>query len=960
VSPDRLKKIEQIYHQAREVEAGQRPTFLQQLCGDDVYLREQVERLFAEESHLESFLEPQPKPSWIGRRVGSHEFLALLGKGGMGEVYRARDLKLKRDVALKVLPEAFARDPGRMARFQREAEILASLNHPNIAAIYDLEEADGSRLLVLELVEGETLAERLKRGPIPLDEAVLIAKQIVDALEAAHDREIVHRDLKPGNVKRTPEGTVKVLDFGLAKVAQSALTSEQGFSNSPTLMGGSMSGAILGTAAYMSPEQARGQTVDGRTDIWAFGCLLYEMLTGKQAFTGETITDVLAKVLEGQPRWDALPAETPSSIRFLLEAALNKDPKQRLQHIGDAKLLLNRPATLDKSATTTVRALGSRRAWLAAAALIVALVGVLIQSTLYLLRAPEGKTAIRLEMATPGILSGTPTQPQFAISPDGQYVAYVAQADGKSAIWIRLIGEDHAQPLTGTENGSAPFWLPDSRNIAFFADGKLKKISITGGSATMVSNRGQPLGGTWNRDGIILFSAAPRRTALEIVRMSDQGGAITPVGLHKDGFVEVFPQFLPDARHFLYVSLPDPSGPGASGELYAGSLEGGPPVHIMSFGPLGIDFPGQYAAAGYLLFVRDGILMAQRFDEKRLALEGDPVAIAEHAGPFSVSLQQTLVYQPFNAQRTVLARQQVVWFDRDGKRGPPVGMPGIFGSLRLSPDGHRLALDRTNAGNTDVWVIDLDRGIPDKLTFDPAVDQYARWSPDGNRIVFASTRSGGLKMFTRSSVTGGRDQDLPSETPPGLQDIPHDWSRDGKYIVFVRRPVSGSEIWIKPMFGDEKPFPFVQANHSQHASPRLSPNSRWLAYGTNENETGTFQIVVHAFPDPNGKKWTVTAGGGLYPTWGRNGRELYYLTPDGKLMAVPVREDGNKLDFGKPTLLFQSPLTALGPSGADRYDASPDGNRFIFIANNNTNPANPNNSDKLSVILNWTALLGKK
>jgi serine/threonine protein kinase len=503
----------------------------------------------------------------IGTQLGSHEITALLGKGGMGEVYRARDLKLKREVAIKILPEEFSRDADRVRRFQREAEMLASLNHPNIAGIHDLQEANGSRYLVLELVEGETLADRLKRGPIPLDEAVPIAKQIVDALEAAHDRGIVHRDLKPGNIKRTPEGTVKVLDFGLAKAAQGRLASEPGFSNSPTLMSGSMGGVILGTAPYMSPEQARGKQVDARTDIWAFGCVLYEMLTGQQAFTGETTTDVLAKVLEAQPKWEALPAETPSSIRFLLETALNKDPKQRLQYIADARPLLNRPATLDRSAAATVRARGGRRGWYAAAAALSLALAASVPATLYFLRAPEEKTAIRLEMQASGIQTAIQPNDSPAISPDSRYIAYATQADGKSAIWIRPMNEDQAHPLAGTENGTDPFWSPDSRYIAFVADGKLKKVSITGGPATtLVDTSVIPLPGTWNPDGVILFNSYRTGALPGIVRL-ESGGAVTAVGTYRDGSVDVLPQFLPDGRHFLYVLI----GPTGAAELYAGS-----------------------------------------------------------------------------------------------------------------------------------------------------------------------------------------------------------------------------------------------------------------------------------------------------------------------------------------------------------------------------------------------------
>jgi Tol biopolymer transport system component len=538
-------------------------------------------------------------------------------------------------------------------------------------------------------------------------------------------------------------------------------------------------------------------------------------------------------------------------------------------------------------------------------------------------------------------------------------VAYVAQADGKSSVWIRPIGELDARPLAGTENGSSPFWSPDSRSIAFFADGRLKKISIAGGSATTLTETDTvPSPGTWNRDGIILFSSIMRTfSASELVRISDSGGAVTPVNTQRDGTVKAFPQFLPDGRHFLYLSLTSPT---ARTELYAGSLDGGTPVLIMSSGTLatiigGVDFPGRYAAPGYLLFVRDGILMAQRFDEKHLTLTGEAVPIADPAGSFSVSAQQTIVYRHPQA---ISGAQQVVWVNRSGSRGPSVTMPGTFEGLRLSPDGRRLALDQNIGGNTDIWVIDLDRGIPNRLTTDPAVDEYPRFSPDGNQIVFTSRRSGVFRMFIGSSVTMGAEQPLPSETPSERSDVAEDWSLDKKYVVFVRatRDAPPFDIWVKPMFGDGKPFAFVQSSSFMYGQPRVSPNSRWLAYMT--NESGTYQIVVQTFPHPSEKKKQVTAQGGLYPTWRRDGRELYYLALDGKLMAVPVK-DGDQLEFGDPKPLFPAPLTIPSAPAPHLYDVSADGQRFVFIANN-ISPATPNNSGKLTVVLNWTSALRKK
>ena len=867
----------------------------------------------------------------IGTQLGSHEITALLGKGGMGEVYRARDLKLKREVAIKILPEEFSRDADRVSRFQHEAEVLASLNHPNIAAIHDLEETHGTRYLVLELVEGETLADRIARGPVPLDEALTIAKQICDALQAAHDCGIIHRDLKPANIKLAPGGKVKVLDFGLAK----ALTDASGnttLSNSPTLVSGSTGGVIIGTAPYMSPEQARGLEVDARTDIWAFGCVLYELLTSRPAFTGATATDIIAKIIERQPNWSLLPSETPSLVRTLLSSALTKDRAKRLQHIDDAQLFLNPSEVQPPSA---VPAHTSRRLWFITVALAAALLAALVPATLYFLRAPEEKTAIRFEMAAPGMQTVLQLDDSPAISPDGQYVAYVTQRDGKSAIWIRPIGEFQGRLLAGAENGRGPFWSPDSRYIAFVADGKLKKISIEGGPATtLVDTPVLPIPGTWNRDGVILFTST--KGGLPGTVRLESGGAVTPVETHHDGLAELLPQFLPDGRHFLYVV----TGPATRVDLYAGSLDGGAPVHVTSYAPLNpFNIPGRYAAPGDLLFVSNGVLMAQPFDEKHLALAGEPVPVAQPAGMFSASEQQTLVYQAVAQGTGAEGTQQVVWIDRNNKRGPPVMMPGTFGSVRLSRDGHQLALDQVKDGNRDIWVIDLDRGVPARLTTDPAADAYPRFSPDGKQIVFSSQRLGASRMFTRPSVTTGDDKSLPSDTPPpDIEDIAEDWSADGMYVVFVRAPISVtySEIWVKPMFGDGKPFAFVQSKSFLQGHPRLSPDSHWLAYTT--NESGSYQIVVQTFPHRSDKGGQVTSQGGLFPTWRRDGRELYYLALDGKMMAVPVKEDGDHINFGVPAPLFQAPLTVPSIPAAHKYDVSPDGKRFVFIADDNTKP----------------------
>jgi Tol biopolymer transport system component len=762
----------------------------------------------------------------IGTQLGSHEITALLGKGGMGEVYRARDLKLKREVAIKILPEEFSRDADRLSRFQREAEVLASLNHPNIAGIHDLQEANGSRFLVLELVEGKTLADRLKRGPIPLDEAVPIAKQIVDALEAAHDRGIVHRDLKPGNIKRTPEGTVKVLDFGLAKAAPDRLASEPGFSNSPTLVSGSMGGVILGTAPYMSPEQARGKQVDARTDIWAFGCVLYEMLTGQQTFTGETTTDILAKVLEAQPKWHALPVETPSSIRFLLEAALNKDQKERLQHIDDAKLLLNRPATLDKFATVAVRDRSGRRGWIAAASLALILAAALIPASLYFLRAPAELPVLRFEMPAAGI-SGTPV-----ISPDGQRIAYVANNSGKTAIWIRPFGSLAAQPLPGTENASGDglFWAPDSHRLAFYADRKLKNIDVVGGGVqTLCDAPPIPLPGTWNKDGVILFGSV-LDGASGIVRISDSGGTpvrVTTADPSKE--IQLIPRFLPDGRHFLFHIL---RGRGLSGNLYLGSLDSKSATHLMELSGVNEPTTGAEYAQGFLLFPRDKTLFAQPFDPVRGILGGEPSPVGENvSGNFSVSETGVLVYGPAPGRSGETAADRLSWLDRKGKPAGEMSTPGKVGSIRLFQDG-RIALDNGGLGpyDGDIWVVDA-RGVPIKVTSDnPNFDGYPVWSPDGMRLAFGSAREKGLpltKIYEKSANGLGAAEPLLLGEADTI-DFPLDWTTNN--IVFQRlKPANRtSEIWLLSM-PEKKTSAYVN-NGFNNIQGRVSPDGRYLAY----------------------------------------------------------------------------------------------------------------------------------
>jgi Tol biopolymer transport system component len=864
----------------------------------------------------------------------------------MGIVFRARDTQLLRDVALKFLPDHFATDPDRLGRFQREAQVLASLNHPNIAQIYGFQQTANSGAIVMELVEGETLADRLKCGPLALEQVILISRQIVEALDAAHKRNIIHRDLKPANIKVTPDGKVKVLDFGLAKALadeDSALDA----SNSPTMMSRSIVGAIMGTAAYMSPEQARGSTLDARTDIWSFGCVLYELLTAKPVFTGATVTDIIAKVIESQPDWNLLPPETPNLMRTLLLSALTKDRAERLQHIDDARVFLN---TAEIPTLSAAPARARARGKIVTAALAIALAAALVPAARYFLQTPEEKPEIRFEIPVPGI---TP-----AISHDGQTVAYTAQSGDKTAIWIRPMKELKAHLLPGTENGGIPFWSPDDRYLGFFADGnKLKKIPVGGGNATTLTDMAIPAPGDWSRDGIILFSAVAGTAAPAIVSISESGGPVTQV-TKPTTLGHVSPQFLPDGRHFLYVE----TGPqGEHPALFAGSLDGASPTRILTSGDLSLgNYTGRFVLPGYLLFLREGVLMAQSFDPKRLALTGEPVTIAEHAGPVSASDQGTLVYRDSAAYAGLVGGGQLLWMDRDGKPGPSVGMSSVYNSLRLSPDGHRVAVDPLIGGNTDIWVIDLDRGIPNRLTVDPARDFWPIWSPDGKRIVFTSLRGAGtMKIFQRSAIAIGGDEAIPIGSEPDNNEGAADWSPDGMYLVFMRntpKNPSAVEAWIKPMSGDGKPFLYSAV--SRNFGYRIAPNGRWIAYVA--TESGINQVVVQTFPDPKGGTWQVTARGGVFPTWRGDSGELYYIALDGKLMAVPVKE-GSNFEPGEPKALFQTPLTTRqSPTPVIRYDASHDGKRFLFIAPATTGNASGTTSETMTAIVNWTAALRKK
>jgi serine/threonine protein kinase/Tol biopolymer transport system component len=853
----------------------------------------------------------------------------------MGEVYRARDTKLKRDVAIKTLPDEFSHDADRLSRFQREAEVLASLNHPNIAAIYDLEEAEGARFLVLELVEGETLADRIARGPIPIDEALQIAKSICEALEAAHEQGIVHRDLKPANIKITPDGKVKVLDFGLAKAMEQSPAIA--LSNSPTLisMAASNAGVILGTAGYMSPEQAKGKTVDKRTDMWALGCVLYEMLSGKPVFRGEDVTEILASVVKSEPDWAALPVNTPAPVRRLLRRCLEKDRKRRMESAADARLEIEEALTAPVAAEVapTARAGSNRLLW---AAFLVSVAAALGVAVVHLREAPPAAPPeSRLEVTTP------PTDDpfSFAISPDGRRLVFVGSKDGRSQLWVRSLDSVAARPLAGTEDASYPFWSPDSASVGFFANSKLRRVDIAGGSSQVIANGGAGAGrgGAWNGQGIIVYASG---AGSPLVKVPASGGEPVAVTHLENGQASHrFPQFLPDGKHFIYFVL----GPQS---IYLGSLDGTPPRRILNSDAAAVVSP-----MGYLLFPQQTTLFAQAFDFKKLELRGNPVAIADQfafdqplGAPGYSTASDVVAYRTGSAAVT----RQLSWFDRSGKIEGSVGAPDSANLLdvALSPDGKRVAVGRTVAGNTDVWLVDADRGVPTRFTFDAANEIEPAWSPDGSRVVFQSNRSGAFDLYARASTSAGGDE-LLLQSDQGK--APNSWSADGRFLLFRSiDPKTGMDLWVLPLSGDKKPFPFLKTPFEERDG-EFSPDGRWVAYQS--NESGRFEIYVLPFPGPGGK-FQISTNGGAQPRWNKNGKEIFYISLDSKMTAAAVKlsPDGQSLETGATATLF--PVRIAGGSLASfykqQYDVSSDGQRFLVNLAKDEGTTSP-----ITLILNW-------
>ena len=852
-----------------------------------------------------------------GTKLGSYEVVTQIGAGGMGEVYQAHDTKLGRDVAIKVLPEAFAHDPDRLSRFQREAKMLAALNHPNIATIHGLEQSGGTSYLVMELVSGETLQERVKgEGPVPVEEALAIAKQIAEALEAAHEKGIIHRDLKPANVKLTPEGKVKVLDFGLAK-AFAGDTSTEDLSNSPTLSrAATIQGVILGTAAYMSPEQARGKAVDKRTDIWAFGCVLYELLTGKQTFHGEDVTDILAAVVRAEPDWTALPAKTPSTTRTLLSRCLRKDRRQRISDATDVRIEIEDAiaAPKDSGATQAAPAITSKLllAVGAVAAVLVVLLGVTSWGWWRSTR-PVEHPLVRLDVDLgPDVVLRSLAGADAILSPDGTRLVYVSQG----RLFTRRLDQPNAAELAGTQGAFAPFFSPDGQWVAFFTPGKLNKISVEGGAAVTLCEAANGRSGSWGEDGNIIATLAIDGG---LSRIPSAGGPPTPVtDLQSGEQTHRWPQILPGGKAVLFTAAT--AGVGFDGaNIEVMSLVDHHRETLVRGGTY-----GRYLPSGHLIYINRGTLFAVPFDVDRLEVRGTPAPVLDQVGystingsaQFDFSQSGTLIYRSRGAAGADLVTVQ--WLDGAGKTQPLLAKPGGYQRPRVSPDGQRLALD----DGSDIWVYEARRDTMTRLTFGGGTNIAPVWTPDGHYIVFGGT--GG--MWWVRSDGASKPQPL---TQGKTGEIPFSFTPDGKRLGFIEPGSGGFDLWTVPLESDSaalragKPEVFLQTPADER-QPAFSPDGRWLAYSS--NESGTIQVYVRAFPDKGGK-WQISNSGGVYPLWSRNGHELLFETLDNHIMVAAYAVKGDSFEADKPRMWTEKQLGGT----LINFDLAPDGKRIAAL-----------------------------
>ncbi len=879
-----------------------------------------------------------------GTKLGPYEVQSPLGAGGMGEVYRASDTRLDRTVAVKILPAHLSQNAEAKSRFGREARAISSLSHPNICHLYDVGEQDGTSYLVMEYLEGETLADRLRKGPLPLDQVLKVGTEICQGLEKAHRSGIVHRDLKPSNIMLTKSG-VKLMDFGLAKPTTAAV---QGSSSPVPLATMSqpltVEGTVVGTFQYMSPEQVEGKEADARSDIFAFGAVLYEMITGHRAFEGKTTASTIAAILAAEPQpISTLQPLSPTALERIVQGCLAKDPDERLQTAHDVRVQLNWIAQSGSQSAMPARALPSRRrwdraGWLFAVVLLLLLVAgsVAWWSSLH---APVRAMHFNSPVPFPAN--------DLSLSPDGRFVALVAYSDqaNRNMIWRYEVGSRQATAVPGTEDASHPFWSPDGRSLGFFAQGRLKKIdAFSGTSAQALCDAPHGRGGAWNRDGVILFSP---EVFTGVYRVSSAGG--TPVQVTKpdpSGFESShrWPSFLPDQRHFLYTAA-NFSGRFDKNVVYVGALDTNEKVQVVSAAS-----NAAYADPGYLLYWRDGALVAQRFDPRSFAVSGEPHTISDEVqyfpqtdlAVFNVAGKATLAVQT----RKGASKSQLLWFNRSGKQvGAVAAPPGEFANPGLSPDGRRMVIDQTDSDgrHQNIWIHELANNAMTRLTFSPGLNQDAVWSPDGRRLAYGSSKKLNFSIFQKNADGSGSEEEIADLGV--MQQNPWDWSRDGKFLLLRK----DQELWYMSL-EDRQAKPFLPGQ-SPARNAQFSPDGKWVAYSS--NETGNWEVYVSAFPNPT-SKWQVSRGGGEEPRWRRDGKELFYLSSDGKMSAVPVKV-GNSFEAGPPDTLFQThPRQPVSAMDFFSYDVTADGQRFLI----NTKVDEPS-APPLSIVLNWASDLEK-
>ena len=889
-------------------------------------------------------------------RLGPYEIVAPLGAGGMGEVYRARDTRLERTVAIKILPAHLSSDPVRKQRFEREAKTISGLNHPHICVLYDFGHQDGIDFLVMECVEGETLAKRLEKGPIPLDQVLKFGGQIADALDKAHRSGVVHRDLKPGNIMLTPTGA-KLLDFGLAKPAvpltSGATLTAAATQTTPV----TQEGMILGTFQYMSPEQIEGKELDGRSDIFSLGAVLYEMLAGQQAFPGKSQLSVASAILEKEPApISNIKPMTPPALDHAIRRCLAKDPEERWQMTRDLSLELKWIAELGSQtglAPRPAQGSGTRWLWMTAALALVALLAGL--GLAHFWQVVPVRHVVRSSILPPENLFFSANASEWAslaLSPDGKrLVVGVTGQTSREILYVRSLDALSGQILTGTEGATFPFWSADGRSLGFFADGQLKKIDSSGGPVQELCPAPQGRGGTWGKDGVIVFAPSPFTGLLRVAATGGTPVAATKLDTPRHEDSHRWPQFLPDGRHFLYLAR---TSDRSSSEIHLASLDTAESTSVVRANGNPV-----FAASGFLLYPRGGILLAQPFDADHFRVSGEPVAVADQVSAngnvdfsaFSASANGVLAYKRGVGEGV----SELIWADRSGKILEKIGEPGAYFGPSLSPDGRKLAVEIDDPhvhANSDIWIYDLARNSKTRLTFSKE-NEHNRlpvWSPDGSQIVFSSDREGHAQQIYQKAVNGTESEHLVS---PGEGDrYPASWSPDGRYIAGVQQNAArGTEFLVLPVLGTQKPMDFLPAatGLSRFTFPRISPNGKWIAFAS--FESGRAELYISSFPSGSGR-WQVSTNGSRDPVWRRDGKELFYETLDDTLMAVEISEEKGSPVIGKAQPLFRM-RAASSPHWI--YDVSPDGKRFLI--NSLPHPSSP---EPLTLVVNWDAELVKK